>query len=66
MENDKLTQEQIMEIPKLLKTQTRKQVAEKFGISLTTVDYWRKKLSEQGIETKLKSGRREKLLTIKK
>lgn len=60
--NNKLTKEQIYNIPAMLKAQSRLSVANTLGVTKRTVDYWRKQLKKQGLETPLKTGRPSKLI----
>lgn len=48
-----LTKEQILMIPKLKEEGlSSKKIADKFGVSYATVQYWIKRLRDEGIEVK--------------
>jgi len=59
---NKLTKEQVMNIPKLLETCCVREVAEKYNITWQAVWYWVKKLRSKGIVIKTRSKGRKELL----
>ena len=45
-----LTKSQIEQIPELLKTKSRKQVADEFKVTKNAIDYWCRKFKGKGVE----------------
>ncbi len=48
----KLTQEQVLTIPKLLETLSVKEVADKLGVGYSAIYYWIPKFKEKGYNVK--------------
>lgn len=57
--------EEIIRIPELLKTNSYQETADILGVKKYTIEYWRKRLKEEGYKIpKRKSGKRSKLQQI--
>lgn len=65
MKRKGLTEENILELPSLLKTMKVKEVVERLGSSESTILRWVKVLRERGIEIDIKRGRPRKLQELK-
>lgn len=55
----KMTREQVMSLPELLKSKTVGQIAKSMGVSQPCISYWLRQLDKRGIEyPNQKAGRR--------
>lgn len=47
--SDKLTKEQVLAIPKLLRSKSMAEVGREYGVSFQAIWYWVKKLRQKGV-----------------
>jgi transposase len=56
-----LTEEEVMQIPELIKTMSIKEISTHFGVHERSINYWIKTLRAKNVEVKTKTGRRPTL-----